>query len=326
VWSKLISEYQEALEAMRRGDTDPMQTYHNTVLGIPWEDSIAGKLTCDGLAERRKNIEGGNGYPAGTVPNGVLLITAGVDVQGGGGSVGERVVVTVWGWGRGEEGWHLGHWEIDGDPQQKETLEQLERIAATKWRREDGAEVPLAMGAIDEGGHSTQEIRDWCRKQGGLWVPVRGDGAKGKPLVGRGTPVDINRKNQPVQKKGLLLYRVGYETSVSHLQGRLRNEIPGPGYLHLGEASTDQFLAELFPWKRMPKKGSRGREYHWDCPTGMRDEAGDCTRYAYAAMQLVSRRYNRATMWDQLAAQLAASVALNQQAAPRKARSFTVLK
>jgi phage terminase large subunit GpA-like protein len=44
----------------------------------------------------------------------------------------------------------------------------------------------------------------------------------------------------------------------------------------------------------------------------MRDEAGDCTRYAYAAMQLVSRRYNRATMWDQLAAQLAASVASKQ--------------
>jgi hypothetical protein len=36
----------------------------------------------------------------------------------------------------------------------------------------------------------------------------------------------------------------------------------------------------------------------------MRDEAGDCTRYAYAALQLVSRRYNRATMWDQLEAQL----------------------
>jgi hypothetical protein len=36
-----------------------------------------------------------------------------------------------------------------------------------------------------------------------VWVPVRGDGAKGRPLVGRGSPVDINRKNQPVQKKGL---------------------------------------------------------------------------------------------------------------------------
>jgi phage terminase large subunit GpA-like protein len=56
----------------------------------------------------------------------------------------------------------------------------------------------------------------------------------------------------------------------------------------------------------------------------MRDEAGDCTRYAYAAMQLVSRRYNRATMWDQLAAQLAASVGSKEQS-PRRARSFKVI-
>jgi phage terminase large subunit GpA-like protein len=119
---------------------------------------------------------------------------------------------------------------------------------------------------------------------------------------------------------------VGYETSIQHLQGRLRQEKPGPGYLHFGEASTNQFLAELFPWKKIPKKSAGKREYKWDKPTGSKDEAGDCTRMAYAALQLVSRRYNRQTMWDQLAAQLAASVGLNQQAAPRKARSFTVLK
>jgi phage terminase large subunit GpA-like protein len=57
----------------------------------------------------------------------------------------------------------------------------------------------------------------------------------------------------------------------------------------------------------------------------MRDEAGDCTRYAYAALQLVSRRYDRATMWDQLEAQLAASVGSKEQPAPRRARSFSVI-
>ena len=40
-WSVLVREYQEALEAMRRGDPDAMQTFHNTVLGTPWEDTIA---------------------------------------------------------------------------------------------------------------------------------------------------------------------------------------------------------------------------------------------------------------------------------------------
>ena len=305
-WSVLVREYQEALEAMRRGDPDAMQTFHNTVLGVPWEDTIAGRLTGDGLAKRRMNIEVGNGYPVGSVPDGVLALTAGVDVQGGGGTVGERLVVTVWGWGRGEEGWHLGHWEIDGDPQQPETLDQLDQIAATRWARDDGKELRLMMGAIDDGGIATHEVREWCRTRSNVWVPVKGDGTKGKPLIGKGSPVDINRRNQAQLKRGVLLYRVGYDASVNHLQGRLRNEIPGAGYLHLGEASTDQFLAELFPWQRMPKRDKGQTTYQWVLPTGARDEGGDCTRYAYAALQLVARRYARATMWDQLAAQLEA--------------------
>ena len=303
-WSVLVREHAEALDAMRKGDPDAMQTFHNTVLGEPWEDTLSGKLTGDGLAERRKNEAAGNGYPDGTVPNGVLVITAGVDTQGGGGTIGERLVITVWGWGRGEEGWHLGHWEIDGDPQQPETLAQLDQIAQTKWRRADGAELRLAMGGIDDGGLATQEVRDWCRGRAAQWVPMKGAPQKGKPLLGKGAAVDVNRKNQGITKRGVLLYGVGYDASINHLQGRLRNETPGPGYLHFGMAATDQFLAELFPWRRMPKRDKGQTSYSWVLPPGSRDEGGDCTRYAYAALQLLARRYNRATMWDQLEARL----------------------
>jgi phage terminase large subunit GpA-like protein len=61
----------------------------------------------------------------------------------------------------------------------------------------------------------------------------------------------------------------------------------------------------------IPKTKER-REYKWDLPPGSRDEAGDCTRMAYAALQLVARRYNRATMWDQLEAQLKGPVQTTQ--------------
>ena len=318
-WTVLVREHAEALDAMRKGDPDAMQTFRNTVLGEPWEDSISGKLTGDGLAERRKNEAAGNGYPEGTVPDGVLLLTAGVDVQGGGGTTGERLVLTVWGWGRGEEGWHLGHWEIDGDPQQPETLAQLDQIAKTKWRKADGTELRLTMGGIDDGGYATHEVREWCRSRTSSWVPMKGAHQKGKPLLGRGVPVDVNRKNQGITKKGVMLFNVGYDASVNHLQGRLRSEQPGPGYLHFGMASTDQFLAELFPWKRMPKRDKGQTTYSWVLPAGSRDEAGDCTRMAYAALQLVTRRYNRATMWDQLEASLTKPAATPQ----RQARSST---
>ena len=292
-----------------------------------WKDDIENQFNVEGLAKRRQDLEAGNGYPVGTVPAGVLLLTAGVDVQGGGGSLGERIVVTLWGWGRGEEGWHLGHWEIHGDPQQPEVWAQLDTVSATRWRREDGAELTLARGGIDDGGHAMAAVRNYCQSRLRLWAPMKGSGAKGKALIGKGSPVDVDARNRAMGKpgRGLLLYSIGYDASVAHLQGRLRNDTPGPGYLHLGEASSDQFLSEIFPWKRRAKSVKGFVQYEWHLPPGCHDEAGDCTRMAYAALQLVARRYNRATMWDQIEAGLGrgvgpAAAAIPQQPAPQRQR------
>ena len=63
-------------------------------------------------------------------------------------------------------------------------------------------------------------------------------------------------------------------------------------------------MAELFPWKRKAKQVKGFTQYEWFLPQGAHDEGGDCTRMAYAALQLVARRYNRATIWDQLAEEL----------------------
>jgi phage terminase large subunit GpA-like protein len=135
----------------------------------------------------------------------------------------------------------------------------------------------------------------------------------------------VDSRNRTVSKptRGLLLYTIGTNASILHLQGRLRNDTPGPGYLHLGQAATDQFLAELFPWKRRAKMVKGFTRYEWHLPAGEHDEGGDCTRMAYAALQLVARRYNRATMWDQLEASAGRAPAqgARPQAQPRARRA-----
>jgi phage terminase large subunit GpA-like protein len=298
MWEKIRDEFLRA-----KTDHLLLKGWVNKRAAEAWEDALENLFNAEGLAKRRQDTAAGNNYPAGSVPDGVLVITAGVDVQGGGGSIGERIVVTLWGWGRGEEGWHIGHWEIHGDPQGDEVWDQLDRIADTKWKRNDGTQLSIIQGAIDDGGNATHRVRDYCRTRG-KWVPVKGGSQSGKAIIGKGQAVDINRKNQAIQRHSVLLYPIGTDTSMAHLQGRLRSDTPGPGYLHLGEASTDQFLAELFPWKRRPRMVKGFTQYEWFLPQGEHDEGGDCTRYAYAALQLVARRYNRATMWDQLEAQL----------------------
>lgn len=314
-WGEIRDEFLRA-----QTDRILLKGWVNKRAAEPWRDDVENAFNADGLARRRQDTGAGNGYAVGSVPESVLMITAGVDVQGGGGTIGERLVVTLWGWGRGEEGWHLGHFEIHGDPQQAEVWDQLDSIAATAWERADGMVLRLAMGGIDDGGHAPMAVRNFCRGRT-QWVPMKGSGQKGKSIIGKGTAVDVNRKNQSMQKTGgVLLYIVGTDASITHLQGRLRNENPGPGYLHLGEASSDQFLAELFPWKRKPRVVKGFTQYEWVLPQGAHDEAGDCTRMAYAALQLVARRYNRATMWEQLEGQVRAGARPAASVVPAAAR------
>lgn len=318
-WSELARRYRNALAQLRIGNPDPMQTFHNTDMGIPWLDEISSRLTAEGLQRRVHDLGNGNGYAEGVCPNGVLLITVGVDVQGGGGTEGERLVAMTWGWGRGEEGWLLDWQEIEGDPQRQATLDQLDPIAARQWRREDGAVLGVRLAGIDEGGNATEEVRRWCSKRVGRWQPMKGLHQQGKPLVGKPVPVNFTAKGKAANRMGkdLHIIGVGYDASVTKLGAMLRVEHQGPGYLHVGMAATDQVLQELFPWKRVPKKSTSGaRVYHWDKPRGTRDEAGDCTRYAYAAMRLVARGFAAGTMWEQLERRALASI---QKDAPQEA-------
>jgi phage terminase large subunit GpA-like protein len=302
-WGEIRDQFIRA-----KTDAELLKGWVNKRAAEAWRDEIENAFNVEGLAKRRQDIKAGNGYPVGVVPDEVVLITGGVDVQGGGGSVGERLVVTLWGWGRGEEGWHLGHWEIHGDPQQDEVWQQLDNIAATSWKRADGRQLKMSMGGIDDGGHAPHAVRNFCRSGPAQWVPMKGSGTKGRPIIGKGSAVDVSGKNKVVTKRALLLYSIGTDASITHLQGRIRNEQPGSGYLHLGQCSSDQFLAELFPWKRRARAVKGFTQYEWTLPPGAHDEGGDCTRMAYAALQLVARRYNRATMWDQLEQQVSGMV------------------
>ena len=185
-------------------------------------------------------------------------------------------------------------------------------MANATWRREDGAEIGLSLGAIDEGGNATEEIRRWCAKRVGRWIPVRGLPQHDAPLTGPGKGVMFNRHDRPATRAGdVLMYGVGYRRSIDLWQNRLAIEEPGPGYVHLGAAATDEVIAELFPWNRKVVLQNGLAHHTWILPRGTHDESGDCARYAYAAMQLIQRRRfatNPEGMWHQLEAAALATI------------------
>ena len=285
-WEQLVDDFLRA-----KGDAPALKAFVNTRLAETWEEDYAAKISAEGLIERRQD------YRSGLCPEGVVLLTAGVDVQD------NRLAVTVWGWGEGETGWMIWHQELMGDPTQTEVWGQLDQVLATEWDTASGRTLKVAQMAIDSGGHCTHEVYRYVRDRVAQGVvAIKGSSRRNSPAVGKGNKVDVNWRGK-VLKRGVTLYQLGTDTIKTTLFGRLRHNEKAGG-LHFGMAADVDYFKQLTS-ERQALRYHRGfpiRE--WVKKAGDRNEALDCMVYAYAAMLLFGRRMNQATMWEQLRMQL----------------------
>jgi len=282
-WADMVDDFLRA-----KSDAPMLKSFVNTRLAETWEEDYASKVSADGLMAKRLE------YEAGTCPDGVVLLTAGVDVQD------NRLAVSVWGWGEGETGWLVWHQELMGDPTQAEVWGQLDQVIATAWATESGKELKLAQVAVDSGGHCTHEVYNYVRDRVAQGVvAIKGSSKRGSAAVSKGNKVDVNWRGRVI-KRGVTLYSVGSDTIKTTLFGRMRHNEDGPGGLRFGLAADAEYFKQLTSEKQTLRylKGFPVRE--WVKKSGDRNEALDCAVYGYAAMLIYGRRMNRATMWQQL--------------------------
>jgi phage terminase large subunit GpA-like protein len=293
-----------------KSDAPMLKAFVNTRLAETWEEASANKVSANELLER---VEA---YGYNSLPNAVLLLTAGVDVQD------NRLAVSVWGWGRDEESWLTFHTEIWGDPTAGDVWKQLDSVLLSTYTREDGHELRVATACIDSGGHCTAEVYQYCRERlTQNAVAIKGASQRGKPPIGKESKVDLNMRGKTI-KRGASVYLVGTDTIKDTLLGRLRHNDPGPGYIHFGKAATYDFFDQLTAERKITRYSRSGMpRSEYVKASNKRNEALDTAVYAYAAVHLTYRRFNRTKIWDQLenepkTALLAPKTA--KQAAPRK--------
>jgi phage terminase large subunit GpA-like protein len=283
-WEEVVEDFLRA-----KGDAPRLKTWVNTVLGETWEEDYASKVSADGLLERCEH------YKPAMVPEGGLALTVGVDVQD------NRLAVSVWAWGRDEEGWLLDHQEIYGDPSRPELWKQLDEVALREWPHASGYKLRPDVVAIDSGGHFTAEVYQYARERGRQGVvAIKGQSQRGKPPIGKASKVDVNYQGKTL-KRGALVYPVGGDTVKTTLFGRLKHNEPGPGFLHFHMKTTGEYFEQLTAEKQVLRYNRGGfptRE--WVKKPSARNEALDCLVYAYAAVNLMYQRYDRRTIWDQL--------------------------
>lgn len=280
-----------------------LKVWVNTTLGETWVDK-GDAPDWQRLFERRES------YKIGQVPQGGLVLTAGVDVQI------DRLEMEVVAWGRDRESWSVDYHLLLGDPQQTEVWQRLEEKLQHLYDSDDGAHRTISMLAIDA-GFATQRVYAWARSQSPTQVmAVKG---MGSTLVPLGTPskVDVTVRGRKLNR-GARLWPVGVSILKTELYqmlslSRTDSGYP-PGYCHFPEYD-ERYFQQLTAEQLVTRvvKGYPKREWQ---KIRERNEALDCRVYARAAsIALGMDRWNE-RQWEKLAAKEISP----QQSKPHKNR------
>jgi phage terminase large subunit GpA-like protein len=106
-------------------DPPRLQTWFNLKLGEPYEDRTAQ------IPEPARLMARAESWGV-DVPDGVVVITAGIDVQQ------DRLECEIVGWGRGEESWSLEYHALAGNPADGDVWSRLDTILMASRKRRDG--------------------------------------------------------------------------------------------------------------------------------------------------------------------------------------------
>jgi phage terminase large subunit GpA-like protein len=254
----------------------------------------------------------------GLLPEDSLALTFGIDVQD------NRLAISGWAWGRNEEGWLIYHQEIYGDPSRADLWKQVDEAVLREWEHASGRTMRPDVVAIDSGGHFTAEVYQFARERAKHSViAVKGASARNKPIIGKGSKVDINSKGKML-KRGAMVYSVGTDTAKTTLFARLKHNEAGEGYLHFPTEVGEEYFKQLTAEKQVLKHNRGGfpvRE--WVKKPNARNEALDTLVYAFAGLHHLYQRRDRRTIWDQLEKRLEEPLGYKKAAAkPAPSSSF----
>jgi phage terminase large subunit GpA-like protein len=278
-WADIVREFLSAERKATAGDIAAMKTWTNTVLGETWEET-ALEADHSALFQRREH------YTRTTLPDQVLLLTAGVDVQE------DRIEACAYGWGFGEESWHCDAIQLWGDPSQPDLWGELDEWMRLPRRTQSGQELNIRAMAVDS-GHCTDQVYRYCRPRwrSGVFA-VKGRGVEQhRPIIA--SPTSIRASDGRMVR----LFTVGHYNATSLILRRLQIREPGPGFCHLPMTLDFEYCEQLASEKVVAKMQD-GREVHRIVEIRKRNEALDMFRYGLAALYLVNpgRLSHRADM------------------------------
>lgn len=270
-WEEIIEDFKEADRDRKQGDIEKLKTFVNTALGEPWEER--GEAADDNVLLSRRER-----YNA-DLPDGVLLVTAGVDVQD------DRFEVEITGWGKGYESWGILYKKIKCNLEQEEAWDKLEQFLDTELYFENGNSLLIAATCIDTGGHFTSEaykfLKKMERKQKKIFG-IKGMGGEGIPLINKVSTNNVEK---------VRIFLLGVDSGKEILMTRLKTVDEGPGYCHFpinaDRGYDETYIKGLTSEQRVVSVKDNRATLKWVKKSGTRNEPLDLRNYSTAAAEIL---------------------------------------
>lgn len=278
-WVSLESLVQEFTDAYKSRNREGLQEFKNLKLGELWREEHT-TISDEALHRRRE-------YYDADVPDEVLVLTAGVDVQQ------DYIVAEVVGWGKSKESWGIEYTVIPGDPTQRQVWEQLDEFLLKTRTLPCGMAMQVACTCVDSGFWASHVYRYTKPREWRRVYTIKGASNIEAPLISK--PTRTNRAKA-------LLFSIGVSEGKMAVYQRLRIEDEGPGYCHFPRKSEKGYDQEYFrgllseKYVRVVRNGKLMRS--WE-KIYERNEPLDCRNYATAAMEILSPDFERLAKIEQ---------------------------
>lgn len=265
-WREMVENFHKAKRL-----PETLKVWVNTSLGETWKDKTEG-VDPSGLLKRKENW-------GRVAPDGVIVITAGVDVQD------DRLEAEIVGWGVGQESWSLQYHVLHGDPAQNNVWKDLDNVLSQTIQTSDGRTLPVGCACVDSGGHHTQKVYEYCKAREYQRIyAIKGASQIGKPLVS---------KFSKANKLRVKLFSIGTDTAKQMIYARLKIHQPGAGYCHFPTDYPEEYFKQLTA-ERIQTRFVNGHPTRiWVMPKGRRNEALDCRVYGMAALHILNPNLDR---------------------------------
>ena len=260
-WKEMAIDFYEV-----KKQPEMLKTWVNTALGRTFDDP-GESIEHHDLMEKRET------YDPTNIPNDVLLLTCGVDVQG------DRLEAQVLGWGDNNECWVIDYRVIYGDPSSNPIWLELDGYLNHIYRRDDNKKLRVVCTCIDSGGHHTQQVYAYAAKRIHRKVfPIKGSSLSNQPIINRPSYVGKNRN---------ILYAVGTDSAKEVIFTRLKAE---EETIHFPAHVDEEYFKQLTSEKRVIKYTKGGKKFAW-VKINNRNEALDTMVYAFAALHILQPNY-----------------------------------